>query len=74
MVLGAFLSTNGLLILAFLGFENLLILFVLKTNKTKLIATRIKRINVILYIIYKGIWVTLFRQNTNKFDEMQKLC
>ncbi len=74
IVLGTFLSTIGLLTLAFLGFENLLILLVLKTNKTKLIATKIKRINVILYIISLGIWATWFRQNTNKFDEMQKLC
>tara|TARA_R110002073_G_scaffold31871_3_gene97304 strand:- start:8673 stop:8825 length:153 start_codon:yes stop_codon:yes gene_type:complete len=48
IVFGAFLSIIGLLALAFFGFENLLILFVLKTNKTKLIATKIKRINVIL--------------------------
>jgi len=48
MVSGAFLSTIGLLTLAFLAFEYFLILFVLKTNKTKLIATKIKRINVIL--------------------------
>ena len=77
IVFGTFLSTIGLLTLAFLGFENLLILFVLKTNKTKLIATKIKRINVILYIILLGFGLHSFGKiqiNSTKCKNYVNVC